>query len=517
MARKLFFKPWVLSLILGASLPAFATEVPAGNKPESDIQVTVNQIEAIGDVMNLNMDINFGDVNVQRNKQVIYTPILVSGTDTVAFPSFSLAGHNRYIFNNRNGLVSPVLLKGYGKDRGEISPKSIPSGYNYSFTNVNNEPPVYNYSATAPFVEWMGLSTLFLKTETVGCANCGKEAQDYPLAYVDYTPSVYVTDFIFVTPVAEEIKTRELSGRAYIDFKVNRTEILPDYRNNKVELGKILATIDSIKQDQDITIRSIEISGTASPEGSYENNVRLAKGRTEALKNYVQSLYKFPEGLIKTSFEPVDWAGLKEWLQHNEIENREGILAIVDSDIEPYQRNQKIKTTYPKQYAWLLENVYPSLRHSDYVIEFNIRKYKDVKEITDVMLVSPQKLSLNELFLVANSVPEGSELYIQAFELAASLYPNDEVANANAATAAMQRGDFVSAKKYIDKAGNSDESRFTRAVYEAQKGDKAKALKEFKDLAQHAKSASLREKAARQAESLEASMQKFTNKFTPVD
>ena len=511
--KKIYLSLALMSMV-GAN--AIAAEIPAGNKLDSDIQVTVNQIALIGDDMTLNMDYNFSDVNFQRNKQSIYTPIIVNGADTAFFAPFSLAGHNRYIWNLRNGQISPVLFKGWGDKRGELSKESMPTGSNYAFTNEGPQTVLYNYNSNATYQDWMQISQLVMKVEAIGCSDCGSTIEYYPLANIDFRPSEYVSDFIFVTPIAEEIKTRELSGRAYIDFVVNQTNILPNYRNNQVELGKIIATIDSIKSDGDITIRSIEISGTASPEGSYENNVRLAKGRTEALKDYVEKLYKFPEGLIKTSFQPVDWAGLKEWLENNEIENRDEILAIVDGDLEPYARNQKIKTTYPKQYAYLLQNVYPSLRHSDYVIEFNIRKYKDVKEITEVMLASPQKLSLNELFLVANSVPEGSDLYVQSFELAAKLYPNDETANLNAGTAAMKRNDFVSAKRYLEKAGNSEEAKFTRAVYEALKGDKTKALKEFKELAKSAKSATIRQKAAQQAESLEASMQRASNKFTVI-
>lgn len=503
----------LLSIALSASF-SYAAEVPAGNKSESDIQVTVNNIDRTGDLMTIDLDLDFSKVNLQRNKQVVYTPILVNGNDTASFAPFSLAGHNRYIFNYRNGLVVPVVFKGWGKDRGELSPKSVPVGSDYAVVN-EGQPVIYNYVASTQFQDWMEVSTLLIKAETVGCSNCGSQSLDCPLASVDFTPEEFVADYIFITPVAEEIKTREISGRAYVDFKVNKTNILPDYRNNKEELAKIIATIDSIKSDKDITIKSIEISGTASPEGPYDNNVRLAKGRTEALKNYVQGLYDFPEGFIKTSYEPVDWQGLREWLESNDIENKAEILAIVNSDMEPYARNSKIRSEFPKQYAWLLQNVYPSLRHSDYVVEFNIRKYKDVEEITEVMLSAPAKLSLNELFLVANSQPENSELYVQAFEIAAAQYPEDEVAKANAATSAMKRGDFTSADKYLTKEGKTDEYRYTRAIYNALNGDKQLALKEFDWLAKNAKSVLIREKSASQAQSLEASLRK-AKKFTTL-
>ena len=72
---------------------------------------------------------------------------------------------------------------------------------------------------------------------------------------------------------------------------MNRTEIHPDYRRNPEELKKILSTIDAVKNDADSKIISISIKGYASPEGSYSNNIRLAKGRTETLKEYVRKQY----------------------------------------------------------------------------------------------------------------------------------------------------------------------------------------------------------------------------------
>lgn len=510
--KKIFLTLALSSLLAGGAL---AEEIPAGNKPASDILVSINQISQEGSTMDVDLQLNLSQVNFQRNRQAIYTPIFVNGTDTAFMSPFSMAGHNRYIWALRNGQLAPILMKGYGSHRGELSKESVPQGPGYALIGEPFQTVDYNYALSIPYQPWMEVSTLYMKVEDIGCSDCGSTINYYPLAQIDFRPAEFEADFIYVTPVAEEIKTRELSGRAFVDFVVNKTNILPDYRNNKVELGKIIATIDSVKNDKDITVTSITISGTASPEGSYENNVRLAKGRTEALVEYVRKLYNFPEGFIKTSYEPVDWKGLKEWLENNEIENRNEILAIVDGDLEPYARNQKIKTTYPKQYQYLLQNVYPALRHSDYVIEYNIRKFKDVDEIIEVMLTSPQKLSLNELFLVSNSQPEGSELYNKAFELAAVLYSNDEVANLNAGTNAIKRGDYVGARNYLSKAGKHEEAEYTRAVLEALDGDKEAALKKFEYLAKNAKNETVRQKAAAEAQSLANSMQKAGRKYVP--
>lgn len=517
MMKKLY-----LSLVLSAIAVGnvSAVELQVGSKDGSELGINVINVE-IDDQgeLNLLLGLDFSKVKLPWNKEIICTPLLANGEENLEFTPFSVAGHNRYIWNRRNGQPTNLMFKGWSKKKGELSSESLMQGPGYQLIPDGESYLKYHLKLSYPYSDWMAQSTIAVEILEIGCADCpnSKQYLEYPLVAIDFRPSNFITDFILVTPVAEEVKIRELSGRAYVDFQVNKTNIIPTFRNNAIELAKITATIDSVKNDKDTTVTSILISGTASPEGSYENNVYLAKTRTQSLKDYVDKLYDFPKDLIKTSYEPVDWSGLRNWLQNNQIDNKEAILEIVNSNLESYARNQKIKEDFPVQYQWLLNNVYPSLRHSDYVITYNVRNYTDIDEIIHVMTTSPQNLSLNELFLVANSQPQGSDLYNVSFELAAKMYPEDEIANLNAGTLAIMQGNFNAAEKYLAKAGNSDEARYTRAEYEAINGDKEKALKEFKDLATHAKSEKVREKSMAAVESLEASMKKSNRNFVVLD
>ena len=178
-------------------------------------------------------------------------------------------------------------------------------------------------------------------------------------------PKVCVPQFVYIQPEPRP-KINAVKGSAYIDFPVNRTELYAEYRRNPEELMKIRATIDSIKNDADIRILSVSIKGYASPEGSYANNARLAKGRTETLRQYVQELYDFPDTLLTTAYEPEDWAGLEHFVEDSKLKNRTNILEIIRSHREPDAKEWKIKASYPTDYAFLLKEVYPGLRHSDY-------------------------------------------------------------------------------------------------------------------------------------------------------
>ena len=63
-----------------------------------------------------------------------------------------------------------------------------------------------------------------------------------------------------------------------------------------------------------------------------------------------------------------------------------------------------------------------------------------MNEIKRLIKTQPQKLSLNEMYLAAQDMKLGSEEYNETFEVAVRMLPDDEVANLNAANAAMDGG-----------------------------------------------------------------------------
>ena len=279
-----------------------------------------------------------------------------------------------------------------------------------------------------------------------------------------------------MAPLDSAEKIFNLSGRANVIFKVNRTEIDWSYAGNHAELDTILRTVNAVRDNSDATVEGIFLTGYASPEGSYANNVRLAKGRTEAVKDYVMKNATFPASIYHTSSVPEDWEGLREWIAASSIDNKEEMLRFIDDkSVSPEKRNDIFRQKFPEQYPFLLANVYPSLRHTDYRITYKIRRYYDVEEIRRVLRTNPRNLSLNELFLLANSCEPGSAEYDEAFEMAARLFPDNLTANLNAANSAMNRGNYAEAERYLGRAGDSPEAEYARGILALKTGDLDKA------------------------------------------
>lgn len=406
-------------------------------------QVKIENLSVARNENNLfvSMFLDLKDLQLKSNHELIFTPALVAYGDSLFMPSVVVAGRNRFYHYVRNEkqLMGRELYQA-GKTDG------------------------IQYQASVPFSPWMEVAELVLHQDSCGCQELLMENESL-LTVLDYKPRVFAPAFVYRKPAVEAVKIRDLKGQAYIDFPVSRTEIYPEYRKNPIELKKIIATIDTVKNNPDTRITLLTIKGYASPESPYSNNTRLAKGRTETLKKYVQGLYQFPDDIVRTSYEPEDWEGLRKYVESSDLAHRQEILDLIDGSLEPDAKEWKIKKTYPEEYAFLLKNVYPGLRHSDYVVEYVVRAYTDVEEAKKVYAVSPRNLSLDELYMIANSYPVGSEEFNDVFETTVRLFPMDEVANLNAANVAMQRRDLVSAKKYLLKAGESPHAFYSRGIY----------------------------------------------------
>lgn len=425
---------------------AQSTEQPQG------VNIEMVTMERKGDKINIEMELDIEQLDVKTTEVALLTPWIINGDDSLNLQSIALYGRNRHLYYQRNPEIMP----------------SKPGDMVY---RESQKPAKIKYQASVHFEQWMDGCQLTVNNTSYGC--CRKSLGSADQLLIEKFPlEPYIPTLIYVRPAAESVKSRELSGSAFIDFPVSRTEIYPDYRNNPRELNKIIATIDSVKMDEDVTITSLSIKGFASPESPYDNNTRLAKGRTESLKNYVEQMYHFGEGFIKTDFEPEDWAGLERYVEAStNLEHKEEILAAIRSDREPDNKEWFIKSRWKADYKYLLEHCYPALRHSDYKVEYTIRSYTKPEEIEHIMHTAPQKLSLEEFFVLALTYEEGSEELDELFEIAVRMYPTDPIANLNAANSAIIKGDYDRALRYLERAGDRPEAIYARGAMEVLRED----------------------------------------------
>lgn len=450
----------LFALSLPLAFSASAQEV-AGSQVQLDnktVYMGINKQVMVG------MDMTVpADLKLSANRLLTLTPILQSkdSTHNKVLPAVYVYGRTRHIIDRRD--------------------KDLPKDAFSIVVRNNGNDQTVKYTARVPYEKWMNGSDVKLLAEVHGCADCLKEEDMVDVAPVLLERYVVKPAVAFVAPPAEEVKNRDVQGKAYLDFPVNQTVIYPDYRRNPEELASIKATIDVVRENPDTEITGITISGYASPEGSYANNTRLAKGRSEALKRYVMEQYALKASLFTVSSTPEDWEGLRKYVAESNLPEKDKLLSIIDSSEKNLDvKEGRIKALGRDVYQLLLEDCYPGLRHSDYVVNYVVRPY-NVDEAREIIKTRPQLLSMEEMYKVAQSYDKGSKDFNEVFDIAVRMYPNDPTTNINAAAAELLDGDLAKAERYLSRSDASHAATINnQGVYHLLKGDLDKAEELFK-------------------------------------
>ncbi len=439
------------------SLIALTLSANAQTIMNGSLAIDKIEINRSGEHIIIDMDINLSQLKLKSSQATLITPVVVNGDRRLELTPIGIYGRENYINNKRT--MGDIMLGG-------------PDEIKFRKSEM---PDVLNYQKILVYQSWMNGAIMIIEKEVHGCCN---RIDDRAEALVGgYEEFIYKPEFIYVTPEGEaKAKVYALEGTAMIDFPIGMTRILPNYGSNRAEINKIVKTINSVTEDKDATISNITITGYASPDGPYETNERLARGRTISLKNYVSELLGTTGRLISASHVAEDWEGFRAKIADSYMTNRDAILSIIDSEGDPDLRERKIRQLYPRDFATFKETIFPALRRTDYKVEYEIRTYTDVEEIKSLVRTAPQKLSLQEFYLAASEMQSGGDEFDYIFETAARMFPEDEIANLNAANASMSKGNLRDALSYLAKAGNSAEADYARGVLAALNKEYAVAI-----------------------------------------
>ncbi|WP_368671198.1 hypothetical protein, partial [Klebsiella pneumoniae] len=93
-------------------------------------------------------------------------------------------------------------------------------------------------------------------------------------------------------------------------------------------------------------------------------------------------------------------------MEASNLADKTAILAVANSSLAPDAKDQKIKKLYPASYRYIMSEIYPRLRHSDYTVTYTGRPF-DIEEAKVFLKTKPQQLSLQEMYLVAQTYEPG--------------------------------------------------------------------------------------------------------------
>lgn len=433
---------------------------------------------------------------------------MVNATVTVTYPE-------KYFNKKATLTITPVMEYAAGETKG------TPVSFQGEKVSGNDQEINYKYGGTATF----------------RCGFLYKDEMANSKLRLDFTadikgkiitlPSVYIADGVIAT---ESLATATTNTPAYAKdnfvkdtfdkyiatmiYQYQSTNLRATESEKKQEVKDMQDAITATKDQERRQFEGLDMVSTASPEGKYSLNEKLAAGREKSSAAYLQKFLKKAkmQGQITPEQIAEDWDGFKELVENSSLQDKQLILNVLGRISDPEAREQEIRNL-SSAYKELADEILPQLRYSKVTATVRNIGHTD-EEIADLWNNDKDALTIEELLYLATKKNAADQETIYKFtekkfasdyraanDRAALYYKqgkaadaeqiwknilskdaNNAQANMNMGLVAMNAADWQAAQTFLGKAGECPEYGEAMGTLLTNKGQYAQAVSSFGDV-----------------------------------
>ena len=186
--------------------------------------------------------------------------------------------------------------------------------------------------------------------------------------------------FISFLAVAGCLSAAVINDSVKIHFRQSRSNLDLEFKDNREALRRISDSLSTSYADSMLTLRSVNVVGGASPEGSVAINRRLSEKRAQVLFDYFSDSFSVADSALTFSYLGRDWNGLLELVEQDEkVPYREDVLRLVRNIIaeqegsrpksgDPLRRLKQLRGGKP--YLYMYRELFPALRASTLLLSY---------------------------------------------------------------------------------------------------------------------------------------------------
>lgn len=410
------------------------------------VKVTKPTLTLENDTLTIDFDFNVEEVAVNSTQSYAFTPVLFYGKQYQTLPPVVVTGKNKFKMRRKDRRIAK---KGNYKQ-----PYTIVKGKSANRQNL------VDYKIAIPYEEWMSQADMWILQE--GKKDCLLDLPQIqviePVVIVEEEPlpqkgavcEPCMNMVSYLIPTEKPLKVRSEQNTLYIEYPVGGTEFNADFKNNAAELQKLKETLNPLTEGDLVTFKAINICGYASPDGSAKTNDRVANKRADSFALYLRGSYNFPDSILQVTSAGEDWDSLIKMLEEEKPAYAEKALEIIHKNTNLDVREARLKSGLGASYRTMVNDYFSRLRRLSISIDYEVREVRN-SEAATLIYTNPKMLNLQEMYGVAKTLQPGTKEYKEVYEIAATNYPSDIVANINAASANIIYGDFDRASQYMER------------------------------------------------------------------
>ena len=348
------------------------------------VAVSHIELERVDNNAVLTFSLYAGEKATKKNYNLIITPVLSNGKDSIQLPSIVVQGTRAKVNAKRH--------------RSEDRRASVDQ---YKFVTRNGEAVAYN--TTFSYKEWMRGSNLYLNGINVGCCSATETSigliaenvfwfepemkiievpvvadvlipSDTPPSRQPVVAPIAVFEEPVVVPKQKESlidKTNE--GLLAVYFHQGKYYIDRNLRNNNQILNELVSTVHSLLLSNDHRITRVVITGFVSPEGSFQLNDRLAWDRAVSVKTFLCANTGVDPSVVQLYNGGIDWATLRQLVEQSDMYQKYRVINILDNvPVWDSYRNagrhgELMRLDGGEPYRYMYRELFPLMRQAAHI------------------------------------------------------------------------------------------------------------------------------------------------------
>lgn len=173
-------------------------------------------------------------------------------------------------------------------------------------------------------------------------------------------------------------------------YGVNATVPVASLDRNGAELQGLDDFLTAVRSDTLLTVRSVEVTGYSSPDGSRTVNERVSLGRVEDFRKYLLANYPFlAQYPLSTRAVTESWSTVARAIDTSAVPDRARVMEIVRGSAADAQKELQLKRM-PAAWDYLRRQVLPGLRRVEVAVHYDQGWFLEVRSRTVRPQSAPQ-------------------------------------------------------------------------------------------------------------------------------
>lgn len=185
-----------------------------------------------------------------------------------------------------------------------------------------------------------------------------------------------------------KITSHDDEAQFSLKYSIDASKLPSLTTGNVTEMAELDDMMARIKQNPEMKISRIEITGYASPDGNPTSNERLALSRAEQFRSIVESRYTLPASNIQIKADAEQWQACDAAVKGSSIADKEKVLTILNSPVADASKEQQLKAV-PAAWSVMRQQILPPMRRVEMDVYYTTDRIVEVRTFIEKPMPQP--------------------------------------------------------------------------------------------------------------------------------